>query len=155
METTRCVIYHLREKKTDETKILFLQKAQESKNPFAFELPGGKMFDSFWQRLLYWFSPRKRQRDLQVKNLIREVQEETGILLDEEEVHFLGDKEYVNPATRRLTRVHQFFVMLDRIPQVQLGDFQEDKHSGFSWFSLREYEKLVPCGVISENSKIL
>ncbi len=171
VETVRCLI--LKEQKSNSDlwnecfQGLFLQKSPESKNPFALEFPGGKMWDNLWQRLVYFFKKTfcGSAYEEQIQQVLREVYEETGIKLAKKDVRFLGNYKYKNPKTKQNTVVHLFFVVLTK--QVKLSVNKtlnekgetEDKHMGAKWMNLKHFEKLLKNkegdrkGSISKNTK--
>ncbi len=171
VETVRCLILKENEMPSqawDRRFLgLFLEKNACSKNPFALECPGGKIGDSWWQKIGYFLKKlfsRNTQKD-QVQHVIREVHEETGIKLAPDQIKFLGDFKYKNTHTKEETVVHLFFVVLTKQVRLRVNKTlnrkgePEDKHAKAQWLNLRKFKQMLKNkegdkkGSISNNSK--
>lgn len=125
-----------------QNKILFLRKSQNSKNPGAFEFPGGKIDDT----------------DDALSTVAKELYEETGISIEPSDAKSLGiTKQYnfrSNDSQQLNHRsVEYFYVLLSKSFDIRLNN-TEDKHDQFLWIEISEVQNFFKHNFISENSKI-
>ncbi len=137
METVRCAIFRSYK---EHKQVLMLQKDKVSKNPYALEFPGGKMFDSPWQKRFYeYLCPSKRW--CQKKQIQREIKEEAGLLIKLSNIKYLGERTYKNSATKVQTKIYNFFTELKEDQSISINNlgWQEDKHIKFVWLGFHKF----------------
>lgn len=125
-----------------QNKILFLRKSQNSKNPSAFEFPGGKIDIG----------------DEAISTVVKELYEETGISIEPSDVKALGITKKYNFRSKDSDQLNQrsveyFFVLLNNYFDIKLNN-TEDKHDQFLWIDIAEVQAFCKDNFISENSKI-
>jgi 8-oxo-dGTP pyrophosphatase MutT (NUDIX family) len=128
-------------------KILLLQKSRESKNPFSFELPGGKIDDG--QSI--------------IDAVIKETIEETGINVDPSKINTfvplptqvysfqVGGKTYHREVYYFLYEISSFETFAKQWNSILASSFKEDKHISYTIISINDFENIKDQ--ISENSR--
>lgn len=129
-------------------EILILQKSESSKLPNVFEFPGGKVDDNT-------IDP--------IYSAVRELREETGIILDHDlfnKLSFEIDYSFEVKDTKYKRHVIYFHGDLDKKPEIKVDSVQladgtsEDKHVGFRWVTMDQFNELKKKERISPNSQI-
>lgn len=125
-----------------QNKILFLRKSQNSKNPGAFEFPGGKIDNT----------------DDALSTVVKELYEETGISIDLDIVKALDITKKYNFRSNDSDQLNQrfveyFYVLLNNYFDIKLNQ-EEDKHDYSLWVDVNEIQEFFDSNFISENSKV-
>jgi 8-oxo-dGTP pyrophosphatase MutT (NUDIX family) len=125
-----------------------LQKSEESKLPYVYEFPGGKVDNNTLEHK---------------SDAIRELLEETGISVEINELKKLDfeiDYEFEANNKKYLRHVIYYLVTLENKPKISInltttsqGEL-EDKHSAFRWMTSDEYRVLIKQKSVSPNSSI-
>lgn len=151
IETVRGAIFH-------RGKFLLLEKGPTSKSPDSLEFPGGKIDDIYGE---------KSTQEEQLKSLMKEVLEETGINIENSATQEIESfKTYFEAKNkkgelvkfRRL--VHLYLIKLDDTEDVELKindtmnhhGHSEDHHSDHKWLSP---EDLIKAAVFHDKEDSL
>ncbi len=144
LKTVRCIVFF-------QDRILMLKKSLDSNNPGAWEFPGGKIEKDL------------DSEDYLRESAVRELKEETGINIDQSNLHRIANSQKITFEYKGKTKAREIFyfsLILKIKPAVILSSLlnsygeSEDKHDDFDWFTKDEYRKMVGEGTVSQNSII-
>jgi 8-oxo-dGTP pyrophosphatase MutT (NUDIX family) len=147
IETVRCII------ENNAGEVLLLQKALDSKASLLYEFPGGKIENE---------TEAEATLGIQLETVTKEVEEETGILLQKNMIHqaneFLYEFEYEGSLIKR--KVYLFHTKLREekhpitINQVKdEAGSPEDKHIKAIWIDKEKLIQLKDQGLLSGNTQ--
>lgn len=107
-------------------KCLVLKRASDAKSrPEKWDLPGGNM---------EWPDEKKDQKDYHIAELLREIVEETGIIVNDYDVENCYVGTYFKADDEMMTMILGWKVNLFQIPEVKISS----EHTEYAWMALHE-----------------
>jgi 8-oxo-dGTP diphosphatase len=107
-------------------KCLILKRSEDAKSrPGKWDLPGGNM---------EWPTEKKDQQDFHVAELLREIVEETGVIVNDFDMENCYVGTHYNSNEDIVTVILGWKVPLHQIPEVKIST----EHTEYAWMALHE-----------------
>lgn len=107
-------------------KCLVLKRSEKSQSrPGKWDLPGGNV---------EWLQEKQNVRDPHVAELLRELVEETGIIVNDFDLENCHVGTFFNAGEDMYTIILGWKIHLSQIPEVKLSD----EHTEYAWMALHE-----------------
>lgn len=103
-----------------DDRVLLMQKSADRQASGLWGIPGGKLFKG----------------ENPAKGLLREIEEETGLVLIEEDIHY-DEKLYVVSETSQFI-FHTFKMTFEKLPLIVMSE----EHQDYGWYTYDEAEKM-------------
>lgn len=107
-------------------RCLILKRSEDSKSrPGMWDLPGGNV---------EWPDSKEDKKDLHIEELLREIVEETGVIVNEDEFENCYVGTYFSAEKKVFTIILGWKLELSQIPEVKISD----EHTEYAWMKLEE-----------------
>lgn len=144
VQTVRAIVVY-------QNQILLLQKNKESKLPYFYEFPGGKVD-----------AQNPTETEL-LQALKSELVEETGICISMDDALKLSVNKAYNFSFKEKQyqrQVHYYLIALSKLPNIIINTTvrkdgkNEDKHMSYAFVPIKDYKDMIKEKSISPNSII-